>query len=145
MFDIYEFRCSVARRTPPIRWPALFVAIRQRDVARRTFPGTVVLWQKLAESGGPLPRSAFSDEHGTDLQRAYNYLCMAYGAHRHIPSTTSDNGFAPKIPCGQLLAENQQSRMPLRRTMLPHIDRAKMKVVNSKEWLLPEGAKPFPS
>ncbi len=109
------------------------------DVARRTLPGAAYLWQKLAEGEPAWRRDTFSDEHGHPLQRAYNYLCMAYGASPNAFQHYVDQGLLPKeraVNCGR---EFQQIQKAFVKTMLPHVDQAKMNVVQSRQWLLPAG------
>jgi hypothetical protein len=108
-------------------------------VAHRTFPGTVHIWRALAKSDGDWSRDAFSDIHGHPLQRAYNYLCMAYGSDPDLFQYVVDQGLLPKeraILCGQEFA---QIRHAFAKTIYPHIDLEKMKVVQATQWLRPEG------
>jgi hypothetical protein len=111
-----------------------------KDVARRTLPGAAYLWQKLAEGEPAWPHDLFSDEHGHPLQRAYNYLCMAYGADPATFQYYIDQGLLPKERAENCGREFRQIQKTFAKSMLPHIDQAKMRVVQSKQWLLPEGS-----
>ena len=115
-----------------------------KDVAKRTFPGVSYLWQKLGASDGEWKRSYYSDEHGHPLQRAYNYLCMAYGSDPDAFQYYVDKGLLPKDRAVNCKREYQQIINAFVKTMIPHIDQAKMKVVQSKQWLLPEGSEAVP-
>jgi Putative metallopeptidase len=144
MFDIYDIPVFGREEDAADQMAGFILSQFGKDVARRTFPGVVYLWQKLAESDGPVRRSAYADEHGTDLQRAYNYLCMAYGADPVTFQYVVDKGLLPKERAANCARESRQIYNAFTKTMIPHIDKSKMEVVRSKDWLLPEGSEPVP-
>ena len=47
-----------------------------KDVARTTIRGAAFTY---LNSKNPRTRTEFADEHGTDAQRFFNYVCLAYG------------------------------------------------------------------
>jgi len=145
MFDIYDIPVLGREEDAADQMAGFILSQFGSGVARRTLPGAAYLWRQLGEAGGPWPRDAFSDEHGHPLQRAYNYLCMAYGAAPDLFQQYIDNGLLPKERVPNCAHEFQQIRAAFVKTMLPHIDPVKLKLVQSREdWLLPEGSEPIP-
>jgi hypothetical protein len=144
MFDIFEIPVFGREEDAADQMAGFILSQFGKDVARRTYPGAAYLWQKIGESDGPWRRDAYSDVHGHPLQRAYNYLCMAFGAKPDIFQYYVDKGLLPRTRAGDCGREFRQIQKAFAKTMLPHIDPAKMKVVQSKEWLLPEGSEAVP-
>jgi hypothetical protein len=139
MFDIYEVPILGREEDAADQIAGFILSQFGAEIARRTLPGTVYLWQALAASDGPWTHDAFSDIHGQPLQRAYNYLCMAYGANPVEFQYFVDKGFLPKERAAVCEREFVQIRHAFATTIYPHIDPAKMKIVQSRQWLLPEG------
>ena len=99
-------------------------------------PGSVAL------DGISLGMGAFSDEHGTDLQRHYNLLCLGYGGpNSAMFQDFVDQGALPKERAGNCAHEYQQVRNAFRRTVLPFVDVELMKKVQATEWLRPDDFK----
>jgi Putative metallopeptidase len=145
MFDIYDVPVFGREEDAADQMAGFILSQFGKGVAQRTLPGAAYLWQKLGESYGTMPRDAFSDEHGLPLQRAYNYLCMAYGAAPDSFQYYVDKGLLPKGRAQSCAHEFQQIRSAFVKTILPHIDQAKLKVVQSRnDWLLAEGSEPIP-
>jgi len=140
MFDIYEVPIFGREEDAADQMAGFILSQFGPDVARRTFPGVVYIWRQLATSDGKWTQDDFSDIHGYPLQRAYNYLCMAYGAMPAEFQYVVDNGYLPKERASQCGREFVQIRHAFAKTIYPHIDVAKMKVVQSTQWLLPEGS-----
>jgi hypothetical protein len=144
MFDIYEIPVFGREEDAADQMAGFILSQFGEEVAIRTLPGAAYLWQTLADADGPWRRDTFSDEHGHPLQRAYNYLCMAYGARPDLFQHYVDKGRLPKARAADCGREFEQIRKAFLKTMLPHIDPAKMKVVQSTQWLLPRGSEPVP-
>jgi hypothetical protein len=144
MIDIYDIPVFGREEDAADQFAGFILSQFGKDVARRTLPATAYVWQQLAESEGTWRRDRFSDEHGHPLQRAYNYLCMAYGAAPDTFQYYVDKGLLPKARVFNCKREFQQITNAFVKTMIPHIDQAKMKVVQSKDWLLPEGSEAVP-
>jgi hypothetical protein len=139
VFDIYEVPIFGREEDAADQMAGFILSQFGPGVAHRTFPGTVHIWRELAKSDGDWSRDAFSDIHGHPLQRAYNYLCMAYGSDPDLFQYVVDQGLLPKeraVLCGQEFA---QIRHAFAKTIYPHIDLEKMKVVQTTQWLRPEG------
>jgi hypothetical protein len=145
MFDIYDIPVFGREEDAADQMAGFILSQFGKGVAQRTLPGSAYLWQKLGEASGTWRRDSFSDEHGHPLQRAYNYLCMAYGGTPGTFQYYVDKGLLPKERAPSCAREFQQIRNAFVKTMAPHIDQAKMKVVQSRDdWLLAEGTEPIP-
>jgi Putative metallopeptidase len=145
MFDIYSIPVIGREEDAADQMAGFILSQFGTDVARRMLPAVAYNYQKDAEGGRQWSRTTFSNEHGHPLQRAYNYLCVAYGAFPETFQPLVDSGLLPKERAGNCGREVGQLRNAFIKTMLPHIDQAKMKAVQSKsDWLLPEGSEPIP-
>lgn len=139
MFDIYDVPVFGREEDAADQMAGFILAQFGPEVARRTFPGTVYLWRSMAAAEGDWGRDAFSDVHGHPLQRAYNYLCMAYGATPATFQYEVDHGLLPKERAADCAREYKQIYNAFAKTIYPHIDVDKMKLVQSTPWLRPEG------
>lgn len=139
MFDIFDVPVLGREEDAADQMAGLILTQFGPDVARRTIPGTVYLWRSIAESEGAWGHDAFSDEHGNPLQRAYNYLCMAYGADPATFQYFVDSGLLPKARAEHCGREYKQIVHAFAATILPHVDLEKMKIVRNVTWLRPEG------
>jgi hypothetical protein len=143
MFEVYSIPMFGREEDAADQMAGFILAQFGEGVARRTLPGAAYLWQKDAESSH-WRRDTFSDEHGHPLQRAYNYLCMAYGSKPAAFQYYVDMGLLPKARAVNCKREFDQITNSFMQTMMPHIDQAKLKIVQSTDWLLPEGSEPVP-
>jgi Putative metallopeptidase len=144
MFDIFEIPVFGREEDAADQMAGFILSQFGEDVAQRTFPGAAYLWQTLADADRPWRRDRFSDEHGHPLQRAYNYLCMAYGAKPKLFQYYVDKGLLPEARAANCGREFEQIQKAFLKTMLPHIDLTKMEVVQSTIWLLPAGSELVP-
>ncbi len=111
------------------------------DVARRTLTGAAYFFEAISKVDGQPTGTAFSDEHGTDEQRFYNYLCVAYGENPQLFQDFIDKKLLPTeraVRCGH---EYQVLRYAFVKTILPHIDMDLLAKVQSMQWLLPTDGK----
>ncbi|MBX9775956.1 MAG: DUF4344 domain-containing metallopeptidase [Xanthobacteraceae bacterium] len=105
-----------------------------KDVARTTIKGAAFTY---LNNRNPRSRAEYADEHGTDAQRFFNYLCLAYGGEPEAFRDFVDNGVLPKARADGCARENQLVRRAFAKTILPHIDVDLMKQVQSVRWLRP--------
>jgi hypothetical protein len=80
--------------------------------------------------------------HGTEYQRFYNILCIAYG---HDPANFEDYVQKNILPAGRARrcrVEYRKIERAFRALLLPHIDRAVMERVRQVEWVRPEDGRP---
>jgi hypothetical protein len=105
-----------------------------KDVARVTIRGAAFTYMN---SKNPRTRTEFSDEHGTNSQRFFNYVCLAYGGEPEAFRDYVDRGVLPKARAEQCPREYLLVRRAFAKTILPHIDVELMKKVQSIQWLRP--------
>jgi hypothetical protein len=87
--------------------------------ARRLMMGTAHAYKAEAEGAAPPTLKEFADEHGTPAQRAYNVLCIAYGAD---PKLFSGADLATRKPVASE-GEYEQVAQAFETLIGPHIDR----------------------
>jgi len=75
------------------------------------------------------------DEHGTGLQRYYNTLCLAYGGAPDMFGEFVAKGDLPRSRAEGCAREYQKVKHAFEQTVLPYIDREKMRQVQAKAWL----------
>ena len=98
--------------------------------ARRLIMGTANAWKLEAESAaGHQPLKPFAELHGTPAQRAYNVLCMAYGADPELFGDIVSKGYLPKKRADGCDNEYGQVADAFETLITPHIDRALAKKV----------------
>jgi Putative metallopeptidase len=105
------------------------------DLALLTVKGAA--WSYLSQERA-WADSKFSDEHGTERQRFYNYLCLGYGGMRDQFRDMVDKGLLPAARARNCAREYQQVRKAFAATVLPFIDPHLMKAVQGVRWLRPE-------
>lgn len=102
------------------------------NVARQAILAQAHMWR---ESSSANSRNNYADEHGTDLQRYYNFLCLGYGG---LPDTFRDivaKKILPERRARNCKREYETVRSAFRQTILPHLDLDLVKVVQSIDWL----------
>jgi hypothetical protein len=116
-----------------------FIALQfSKDVARVIVKGYVWTW---AKEGDPSDMTAFSDEHGTNSQRMYNMLCLAYGGDPENFKEFVEKEYLPKKRADHCAAEYAQVKRAFVKTVLPFIDQELMKRVQQADWLTTEERK----
>jgi len=112
--------------------------------ARRTLTGTAFIWRAIELLGRDHARTFedFSDDHGTDAQRFYNALCIAYGSDL-VEGTKTFADFVqrkllPSERQGHCAQEYLHAKNSFVKLILPHVDQAMMKTVQATDWLRPE-------
>ena len=103
--------------------------------ARRLILGTAYAYVGEAERAGPLSLQQFSDEHGTPAQRAYNVLCIAYGADPELFGDLVSKGYLPKKRAEGCSDEYGQIADAFDELISPHMDRARAKGILDTSWL----------
>jgi hypothetical protein len=121
---------------------ASYVALQfGSKTARRILTGTAFVWRasELAKEGrrGKRNFNDYSDEHGTDAQRFYNTVCVALGSDL-VEHTNTFQDFAELLPehrRNSCAREYLHVKNSFARFILPHVDRARLKQIRSREWL----------
>ena len=103
---------------------------------RRLVSGTVYAF--FSEVDGRAKRrelTEFSDDHGTPEQRAYNLLCITYGADPDQFGDIVTKGFLPKKRAEVCEYEFEQLQDAFERLIEPHIDLALADKVLDRDWI----------
>jgi hypothetical protein len=108
-----------------------------QDVALRTISGTAYAYQQQAKQSS-WSRTTFADEHETDEQRFYNYLCLAYGAQPANFQRFVDSNVLPAKRAANCGREYRQIERSFMKTIMPHVDQELMKKVQAMQMLRPD-------
>lgn len=114
-------------------------------VALTTIKGTYNAWhhmnaERLLAQKGEIRPAQEADEHSIDIQRAFNYLCIAYGKDQATFQELVDR-FLPRARREHCVEEYKQAALAFRKTVLPDVDLDMMKEVLKMEILRPEDYK----
>lgn len=140
VFDIYDVPIFGREEDAADEIAAFTMLQFGREVALRTIRGTAFAYQAQSKQR-KLSRSSFSDEHSTDEQRYYNYLCIAYGAEPTLFQRFVDTDVLPAKRAAHCAREYKQVENAFVQTILPHVDRERMKRVQAVQWLRPDDGK----
>jgi hypothetical protein len=117
-----------------------------KDVARRTLTGVAHFHQAQAIEREAMKKEHFADPYGTDWQRFYSFLCIAYGGA--IASGEQDTfkdlvqkSLLPKFRRDRCYGEFQQVEHAFQQHILPHVDQQLMRQVQARQWLRPDDGK----
>jgi hypothetical protein len=108
-----------------------------KENARRTLSGTAYFWESLIDDSFFQNKTSFADVHGTDAQRFYNYLCIAYGGDPVTFKDYVDKGILPPGRAQTCAAEYQQIYYAFGQTIAKYIDFRLAREVQMREWLPP--------
>lgn len=106
------------------------------EESRRLIMGTA--WAYLTEAtraGLPDTLKQYADEHGTPAQRAYNVLCMAYGAEPALFADFVSKGYLPEKRAMACEEEYELVQDAYEALIGPHIDQDLAKEVFHRTWL----------
>ena len=113
-----------------------------RDLARRMIAAKAHLWDAAGSRRRPRIKGDYADTHGTEYQRFYNILCIAYG---HDPATFADyvtKKILPSARAARCRTEYRKMEHAFQTLLMPHIDREAMERVRKVEWLRPGDGRP---
>jgi hypothetical protein len=129
MFDVPVF----GREEDAADEMSTFIALQfSPDVARKIVRGYAYMSKTFQSAYAPL----YSDEHGAQLQRYYNTLCIAYGGeHPELFKEFVDKGELPKERAADCPREYAQIKAAFQKTVFPFVDQAMMKKVQARQWL----------
>jgi hypothetical protein len=83
----------------------------------------------------PTSLEEFAAEHGTSAQRAYNVMCMAYGADRKVFGDVVEKGFLPSERAEFCHEEYEQVQEAFETLVGPHIDQGLAREIFDRTWL----------
>jgi len=91
----------------------------------------------LQAQKGEIRPAQEADEHSINIQRAFNYLCIAYGKDPATFQELADR-LLPRVRLAHCAEEYKQVALAFRKTVLPDVDQDMMKEVLKMEMLRPE-------
>lgn len=103
--------------------------------ARRLIMGTIYTYLMEVEDTDPPSIEEFADEHSTSEQRAYNLMCMAYGADPELFGDVAVWGGLPKERIEICEEEFELIGYAYDTLIGPHIDPDLAKKVFDRTWL----------
>jgi len=106
-----------------------------KDEAHRLISGTVYTYLAEVQDTDPPDAEEFADEHSTSEQRAFNLMCIAYGAD---PKLFADIVVQGKLPQARVeICEEEYELISFAYQSLigPHIDSRLAKKIFDKSWL----------
>jgi Putative metallopeptidase len=142
LFDIQEIPLFGREEDGADQIAALVMLQFGKDVALTTIKGTYNVWhhlnaRNLLLTGGKVRPGQEADEHSISIQRAYNFLCMAYGKDPAAFEELADL-WLPRIRKSSCDSEYKQAALAFKKTVLPDLDEPKMKRVLQMDVLRPE-------
>jgi hypothetical protein len=127
------------------QFAGLFMLQFGPSVALTTVKGTYNAWhhfnaQRMLASNGALQTYVEGDAHSLDIQRAYNFLCLAYGKDQETFKDLAEN-LLPRARKENCKYEYAQAETAFVKTLLPKINTSLMKEVQSMQIFRPEDFK----
>jgi hypothetical protein len=110
--------------------------------ALRLISGAVYNYMREGKVSAQPTMNEFADEHSTPEQRAFNLLCIAYGANPELFEDLAESGGLPAermAVCGE---EYELLQIAYEALIGPHIDSALAEEVFDRSWL-PEKTSPM--
>jgi hypothetical protein len=105
-------------------------------VARRLVAGTAYAYRIDAQRSGPCrPVEDYAKEHSTPAQRAFNLLCIAYGADTKMFADIVSEGHLPMARAEFCEEEYEQVQDAFELLITPHLDPVLAEKVRNKSWL----------
>ena len=106
-----------------------------REEARRLIMGTVYAYLWEVEDTDPPTREELADEHGTSEQRAFNLLCIAYGADSELFEDAVRYGGLPDFRAEICEEEYELILLAYEALIVPHIDPDLAEEIFDRSWL----------
>jgi hypothetical protein len=109
-----------------------------KSEARRLIIGTAFAYETDEKrTGRRRSMEDYASEHGTPAQRAFNVLCIAYGADRRLFHDIVRRGYLPKSRAEYCDEEYEQVQDAFEKLVYPHMDLAVAEKVLDRNWLCP--------
>lgn len=106
-----------------------------KDEARRLITGTIYTYMMEVQDTDAPTLEEYADEHGTSEQRAFNLMCIAYGADPELFKDVLTLGGLPKARAEICAEEYEQIAHAYEKLIAPHIDHDLAKKVFDRSWL----------
>jgi len=132
LFDIFNLPV-LGRQEDAADQVAAYIYLQLGPVeSRRLIRGTAYAFKVEADRMGT---PSLSDDHGTPTQRAYNVLCIAYGADTEVFADLVSEGYLPMKRAEMCEEEYEQVQDAYEELIGPHIDQALAKKIFRRSWL----------
>jgi Putative metallopeptidase len=133
LFDVQELPLFGREEDAADQIAALIMLQFGTNVALTTIKGTYNVWhdfnaRTLLETKGRVVASQEADEHSIDIQRAYNFLCMAFGKDPAAFQELADR-WLPRVRKSSCASEYRQAARAFKVTVSPDLDEEKVKQV----------------
>ncbi len=111
-----------------------------KSVSRTLIKGTINVWHHMQGRFGFNERASLGDVHSLSIERAVNYLCLAYGQD---PTSFEDlaTQWLPQLRKNNCKYEYDQAFQAFKKTVLPFVDMEQLKKVQSMQILQPDDSK----
>jgi hypothetical protein len=109
--------------------------------AMRLIMGTAYAYLSEAQLNGPPTMEDFAGEHSTPEQRAFNLLCMAYGADPDLFEDIAVRGGLPLYRLDICEEEYELIFLAYQALIAPHVDPALAEKVFDRTWLPEQNSK----
>lgn len=111
-----------------------------KSVAQTLIKGTINVWRHMQASQSFNIRTSLGDVHSLSIERAVNYLCLAYGQDASNFEDLAKQ-WLPEQRKANCKNEYQQGMLAFTKTVLPFVDMNQLKKVQGMQILRPEDAK----
>lgn len=105
------------------------------EESRRLVMGTAYAYLSEAKRERSPSWKKFADQHGTPAQRAYNLMCIAYGADTNLFGDLVSKGYLPKERAESCEEEYEQIQDAFEILVRPHVDQALAGKMMNRTWL----------
>ena len=111
-----------------------------KPIARTMIKGIINVWHHFQARFGFNERASLGDVHSISIERAINYLCLAYGQD---PASFQDlaSQWLPEQRKANCRNEYQQALLAFKKTVLPDVDLEQLKKVQAMPILQADDAK----
>jgi hypothetical protein len=111
-----------------------------QSVALTTIKGAINVFHHMESKFKFDPRD-MADVHSLDIQRLYNYLCLAYGSEHRAALQALADTYLPAVRKPNCPLEYQRALRAFEKTVLPDVDRPLLERVRQMPILRPEDLK----
>jgi hypothetical protein len=112
-----------------------------KSEARRLIMGTVYAYMLEVQDTDPPSMAEYADEHSTSEQRAFNLLCIAYGADPELFEDVVKMGGLPDERIAICEEEYEHIAFAYQTLIGPHIDPDLAKKIFDRSWLPEESSR----
>jgi hypothetical protein len=133
VFDILEIPVWGREEDAADKLAAFIMVQFGKEVARKVLIGAAWFFEV---SDRTWTGADFASVHSPEAQRFYNYLCVAYGADPATFKFLLNNDLLPARRAQRCAKEYFDLRRAFFLTIMPHVDQARLKQVQSGTWLM---------